>query len=143
MFAEFEHGIHRTVEQGGTLTAEKLGETYLESLVTYWGPDAVFDPERSPLTWSRIPHFYYNYYVYQYATAFAASVALSRRVLEGGPAELDAYLGFQRSGCSRYPVDTLRAAGVDMETPGPVDDVFTLFNGLIDEIESLLLQEDE
>ena len=138
MFADFEHRMHRQVEEGGTLTAERLGETYLEALHDFWGPEVAFDPVRSPLSWSRIPHFYYKYYVYQYATAFAASVALSRRVLGGGATELDAYLGFQRSGCSRYPVDTLRAAGVDMETPGPVDDVFALFNGLIDEIEALL-----
>jgi oligoendopeptidase F len=107
-------------------------------MTRYWGPEVEFDPERSGRTWCRIPHFYYNYYVYQYATAFAASAALSRRVLEGGTTERDEYLGFLGSGDSRYPVDTLRSAGVDVSTSQPVEDVFHLFEQSMNEIETLL-----
>lgn len=138
MFAEFELRIHQLGEQGGTLTAESLNALYLELLVRYWGPDVVFDPARSPLTWSRIPHFFYNFYVYQYATAYSAAVALSRRVLAGGETEREQYLDILRSGCSRYPVDTVRLGGVDLASPGPMNDVITLFGGLVDQVESLL-----
>ncbi|MBU0742306.1 oligoendopeptidase F [bacterium] len=138
MFAEFEHAVHLVVERGGTLTADRLDGMYLEILARYWGPELDLGDALSARTWCRIPHFYYNYYVYQYATAFAASVALSRRVLAGGAAERDDYLGFMRSGSSRYPVDTLRRAGVDMTTPEPVAGVFALFTDLLDQVESLL-----
>ncbi len=142
MFAEFEYAVHQQGEQGGTLTANRLDEMYLEILRRYWGPDVELFGERSARTWSRIPHFYYNYYVYQYATAFAASVALSRRVLAGGEIEREDYLGFQRSGCSRYPVETLRSAGVDMTTPEPIQGVVDLFQELLDEVELLLSREE-
>lgn len=138
MFAEFEHAIHRQGEQGATLTAQALGAQYGEILCKYWGPLVEFDPERSPLTWMRIPHFYYNYYVYQYATAYAAAVALSRRVLGGGAREREQYLDILRSGCSRYPVPTVLLGGVDMATGGPLVDVIALFGSLIDEVEGLL-----
>jgi len=138
MFAEVEHAMHVRGEDDETLTAETLDAMYLETLQAYWGPDVEFDPVRSGRTWSRIPHFYYNYYVYQYATAFAASAALSRRVLEGGAAERDDYLGFLSSGDSRYPVETLRLAGVDVTGPGPVEDVYRLFAATMDEFETLL-----
>ncbi len=138
MFAEVEHALHQRGEQGETLTAESLNELYLETMTRYWGPDVMFDPERSGRTWCRIPHFYYNYYVYQYATAFAASAALARRVLEGGATERDEYLGFLGSGDSRYPVETLRSAGVDVTTSQPVEDVFHLFDQSMNEIETLL-----
>jgi len=138
MFAEMEHAMHRRGEADETLTAEALDAAYLEILQAYWGPEPEFDPVRSPRTWCRIPHFYYNYYVYQYATAFAASAALSRRVLEGGAAERDDYLAFLASGDSRYPVDALRLAGVDVTGPGPVEDVYRLFRETMDEFESLL-----
>ena len=138
MFAEFELRIHQLGEQGDTLTAETLNALYLELLVRYWGPEVVFDPARSPLTWSRIPHFFYNFYVYQYATAYSAAVALSRRVLAGGESEREQYLDILRSGCSRYPVDTVRLGGVDLASPGPMNDVITLFGELVDQVESLL-----
>ncbi len=138
MFAEFELRMHRLAEQGGTLTVAALNELYLELLHRYWGPGVAFDPERSPLTWMRIPHFYYNYYVYQYATAYAAAVALSRKVLGGGPREREQYLDILRSGCSRYPVATVLLGGVDLATPGPVEDVIALFGSLIDQVEELL-----
>ena len=138
MFAEMEHAMHLAGERGETLTAESLDAMYLEILKAYWGPDVFFDEVRSPRTWCRIPHFYYNYYVYQYATAFAGSAALARRVLEGGEAERNDYLGFLKSGDSRYPVETLAAAGVDLTTSRPVDDVVALFVSLMDEMEALV-----
>ncbi len=138
MFAEFELRIHQLGEEGGTLTAEWLNALYLELLVKYWGPEVAFDAVRSPLTWSRIPHFFYNFYVYQYATAYSAAVALSRRVLAGGDAEREQYLDILRSGCSRYPVETVRLGGVDLASPGPMQDVIALFGELVDQVESLL-----
>ncbi|MFH2053104.1 MAG: oligoendopeptidase F [bacterium] len=137
MFAEFELRIHQLGEQGQTLTAEALGELYRELLVKYWGPLVDFDPDRSPLTWMRIPHFYYDYYVYQYATAYSAAVALSRKVLAGGAAEREQYLDILRSGCSRYPVATVMLGGVDLATSGPMEDVVSLFGSLIDQAEAL------
>lgn len=141
MFAEFEHAAHRGVESGGSLTADGLDAAYLELLRRYWGPELELDGELGARTWARIPHFYYDYYVYQYATAFAASVALSRRVLAGGAIERDDYLGFMKSGSSRYPVETLRRAGVDTTTPEPVTAVFDLFDSLLDEVDDLLSEE--
>ena len=138
MFAEFEHRIHKLGEQGQTLTVDSLGELYQELLVKYWGSAVKFDPARSPLTWCRIPHFFYNYYVYQYATAYSAAVALSRKVLAGDEKDREQYLDILRSGCSRYPVDTIKLGGVDMATSGPLDDVITLFGSLIDQTEELL-----
>lgn len=138
MFAEFELRIHELGERGHTLTAESLNALYLELLVKYWGPDVRFDPRRSPLTWSRIPHFFYNFYVYQYATAYSAAVALSRKVLAGGESDREQYLDILRSGCSRYPVDTIRLGGVDLASPGPMQDVIALFGELVDQVESLL-----
>jgi len=141
MFAEFELRIHELVEQGDTLTHDALNDLYLSLLTDYWGPGAVLDPARSPRTWSRIPHFYYNFYVYQYATAYSAAVALSRSVLAGGEAERERYLDILRSGCSRYPVDTLALGGVDMTTRAPFRDVFRLYGERIDQIEALLDEE--
>jgi oligoendopeptidase F len=138
MFAEFEHRIHKVGEEGGTLTADALGELYQELLVKYWGPEVEFDAVRSRLTWTRIPHFFYNYYVYQYATAYSAAVALSRRVLAGGETEREQYLDILRSGCSRYPVETVALGGVDMATSRPLEDVVTLFGDLVDRVERLL-----
>ncbi len=138
MFAEFEFRMHKHGEQGQTLTADFLGGLYQEMLDKYWGPQVEFDPQRSPLTWSRIPHFFYNYYVYQYATAYSAAVALSRKVLSGGEKEREQYLDILRSGCSLYPVDTIKLGGVDMTGTGPMTDVIALFNSLIDQVEELL-----
>jgi oligoendopeptidase F len=138
MFAEFELRIHELGEQGQTLTADSLGELYQELLVKYWGPEVQFDAERSPLTWCRIPHFFYNYYVYQYATAYSAAVALSRKVLAGDENDREQYLDILRSGSSRYPVDTIKLGGVDMTTSGPMEDVIALFGSLIDQTEELL-----
>ena len=88
--------------------------------------------------WARIPHFYYNYYVYQYATGYSAAIALSRRILkEGAPAVKD-YLGFLSGGCSKDPIDLLKGAGVDMASPAPVQSALDLFDSLLDEMETLV-----
>ena len=138
MFAEFEHRIHVMGEEGQTLTSDSLGSLYQELLHKYWGPEAAFDIVRSPLTWTRIPHFFYNYYVYQYATAYSAAVALSRKVLGGDQSDREQYLDILRSGCSKYPVDTILLGGVDMATSRPMEDVIALFGSLIDQVEELL-----
>ena len=123
------------------MTPETLNALYLEMLQKYWGPDVQFDPERSAWNWSRIPHFYYVYYVYQYATAYAAAVAISRNILAGDTAARDHYLDLLRSGSSRYPIEALQRAGVDLTQPGPIQDVFRLFSELLDEVEGLLGEE--
>jgi len=138
MFAGFENRIHLAGKEGETLTADLLGDMYQEVLRKYWGPAVEFDPERSKIGWSRVPHFYYNYYVYQYATAYAAAAVLSRRVLAGDAEARQRYLGLLRSGDSRYPVETLQVTGVDLSTPEPVTEVFATFGALIDEVEELL-----
>ena len=138
MFAEFEYRIHRLGEEGETLTADVLDGLYLELVGSYWGPDVEFDPARSGRTWCRIPHFYYNFYVYQYATACAAATTLARGILAGEPGARDRYLDMLRSGSSRYPVETLRLAGVDVTTPAPVEGVIALFGELLGEMERLL-----
>ncbi|HOX27310.1 MAG TPA: oligoendopeptidase F [Candidatus Krumholzibacteria bacterium] len=138
MFAEFELRLHELGEARETLTAESLGEVFHGLLAEYWGPAATLDPVRSRLTWSRIPHFYYNFYVYQYATAYSAAAALERAVLGGGERERERYLDILRSGSSRYPVETLAAGGVDMRTREPFRDVFRLYAQRIDQIERLL-----
>ncbi len=137
MFAEFELNIGKMVAEGKTLTAEVLCEEYKRLNAAYYGPDMVVDDEIA-MEWARIPHFYYNYYVFQYATGYSAAIALSRRILrEGEPAVKD-YLGFLSGGCSKSPIDLLKGAGVDMTSPEPVDQALQLFGQLLDEMEALM-----
>ena len=137
MFAEFERDISQMAQRGEGLTAEGLNARYRQLNVDYFGPDMVVDAQID-LEWSRIPHFYYNYYVYQYATGYAAAIALSRRILkEGAPAVAD-YLNFLRGGCSQDPITLLRGAGVDMASPQPITQALELFGQLIDELDELL-----
>ena len=137
MFAEFELNIGKMVAEGQTLTADVLCAEYKRLNELYYGPDMVVD-DRIAMEWARIPHFYYNYYVFQYATGYAAAIALSRRILrEGKPAVLD-YLDFLSGGCSKSPLDLLKGAGVDMTTPEPVNRALVLFGQLLDELEALL-----
>lgn len=137
MFAEFELKVNEMTQRGEGTTAEALCALYKDLNVQYFGPDMVVDDEIA-LEWARIPHFYYDYYVYQYATGYAAAIALSRRILrEGEPAVRD-YLGFLSGGCSADPVTLLRGAGVDMASPAPVEDATKLFDELIGEMEALL-----
>ena len=137
MFAEFELRVNEMTQRGEGTTAEALCALYKELNVQYFGPDMIVDDEIA-LEWARIPHFYYDYYVYQYATGYAAAIALSRRILrEGEPAVRD-YIGFLSGGCSADPVTLLRGAGVDMASPAPVEDATKLFDELIGEMEALL-----
>jgi oligoendopeptidase F len=137
MFAEFELLIHRKIEENEPLTPQLLKDEYLALNQKYFGPK-VFIDEEAQLEWARIPHFYYNFYVYQYATGISAALALSERVVNGGDQEREDYLGFLKSGCSRYPVETLKLAGVDMSTPEPVNAAIGKFNKLVDTLEELL-----
>jgi oligoendopeptidase F len=135
MFAEFEKIIHERQEAGEALTLDTLTTIYHELLVTYFGPDFVLDPELD-LECLRIPHFYSAFYVYQYATGMSAAIALSRQVLESGDASR--YLEFLRSGGKLDPIDTLAAAGVDMNSPSPVDRALELFARRVDELAVML-----
>lgn len=137
MFAEFEMESNRMAEQGDSLTAENLNALYLGLNRKYYGPDIVSDSEIA-YEWARIPHFYYNFYVYQYATGFSAAVALAKGILKEGAPAVERYKKFLCGGCSESPLDLLRIAGVDMESPKPVQDALDVFNGILDEMESLL-----
>ncbi len=137
MFAEFEKVAHALVEAGEPLTVEKFKEVYRELLKKYFGPDFAIDDELA-LECFRIPHFYRAFYVYKYATGLSAAIALSQRVTSGGRKELDDYLSFLKGGCSKFPLDLLRDAGVDMEKPQPVDTALKHFGHLVDELDELL-----
>ncbi len=137
MFAEFELNIGRMAQEGTSLTPDVLNAEYRRLNRLYYGENTVLDDEID-MEWMRIPHFYYNYYVFQYATGYAAAIALSRRILkEGEPAVAD-YLGFLSGGCSKSPIDLLKGAGVDMSTTKPVEEALSLFGELIDEMEALM-----
>jgi oligoendopeptidase F len=138
MFAEFEKIMHALVEAGEPLTVDTLRKEYRKLLELYFGPDFVIDPELE-LECLRIPHFYRAFYVYKYATGLSAAIALAERVTNGGQRELNDYLGFLKGGCSKWPLDLLRDAGVDMEKPEPVDTALAYFGKLVGELEDLLL----
>jgi oligoendopeptidase F len=137
MFAEFEKIIHALVERGEPLTVDTLRKEYRKLLDLYFGPDFAIDKELE-LECLRIPHFYRAFYVYKYATGLSAAIALSERVTTGGEKELNDYLGFLKGGCSKYPLELLKAAGVDMETPEPVNAAMKRFAELVDELDELL-----
>src|SRR4051812_14322112 len=138
MFAEFEKIIHEIEERGDALTLEVFKTEYRGLLQAYFGEGVVLDPELE-LECLRIPHFYNAFYVYKYATGISAAVALSEKVLAGAPGAVEAYLGFLRSGGSKFPLETLQAAGVDMTTSAPVESTLRLFERRLEELESLLL----
>ena len=137
MFAEFELNIGRLVAEGQTLTAEVLCAEYKRLNELYYGPDMVVD-DRIAMEWARIPHFYYNYYVFQYATGYSAAIALSRRILAEGETAVKDYLNILSGGCSKSPIDLLKGAGVDMTSPAPVNQALELFGQLLDEMEALM-----
>ncbi len=137
MFAEFEKIAHALVEAGEPLTVEMLKSEYGKLLADYFGPDFVIDDELK-LECLRIPHFYHAFYVYKYATGLSAAIALSERVLTGGKAELGDYLSFLKGGCSKWPLDLLKDAGVDMTKPEPVDTALSYFERLVEELDELL-----
>lgn len=136
MFAEFELAVNRMTERGEGLTADALCEKYRQLNADYFGPDIVVDDEIS-LEWARIPHLYYNYYVYQYSTGYAAAIALSQKILQEGQSAVERYLNFLKGGSSKPPIELLRGAGVDMATAQPIDDALKLFDSLIDEMDEL------
>ena len=136
MFAEFELKINELVAGGESLTAETLCDIYRELNKVYFGEGIVPDEEIS-LEWARIPHFYYDYYVYQYATGIAAAIALSSRILSEGESAVKDYIGFLSGGCSKDPISLLRGAGVDMAAPKPINDALAVFGELIKEMEQL------
>ena len=136
MFAEFELAMGRMVEGGQTLTADALSEKYLELNKLYFGPDMVSDPQIA-LEWTRIPHFFYNYYVFQYATGFSAAVAIADRILTLGESAVADYKKFLSGGSSTDPISLLKIAGVDMSSPAPVNAALKLFGELVDELEKL------
>lgn len=137
MFAEFERDIHSHVESGGALTAEFMCDHYLELNKKYFGPDVIID-DAIKYEWARIPHMYYNFYVYQYATGFSAAIALADQILTEGDPAVDRYLEFLSSGSSDYPIDILRKAGADMETKAPVANALSVFKKVVDELDALL-----
>jgi oligoendopeptidase F len=137
MFAEFEKISHALVEAGEPLTVETLKSEYGKLLADYFGPGFVIDEELK-LECLRIPHFYSAFYVYKYATGLSAAIALSERVLAGGKRELGDYLSFLQGGCSKWPLELLRDAGVDMAKPEPVETALTYFERLVGELEELL-----
>ncbi|MFQ5482183.1 MAG: oligoendopeptidase F [Nitrospinaceae bacterium] len=136
MFAEFEHLFYAAAEKGEPLTAETFQDTYHGLLQRYFGPEVVLDPCLD-LECFRIPHFYFGFYVYKYATGISAAYALADGVLNGGPAEREAYLNFLKGGGSKFPIDLLRDAGVDMRSPAPVERALDTFTDLVNQLETL------
>lgn len=137
MFAEFEKMIHEAAEAGEALTAEKLCSMYYDLNKTYFGPGVVVD-EDIAMEWARIPHFYYNFYVYKYATGFSAAQALSQQILQEGQTAVDRYIAFLKSGGSDYPLELLKKAGVDMTSPEPVKKALKVFEETLNQLERLL-----
>ena len=136
MFAEFELWMGRTAESGASLTADVLSDKYLELNKQYFGPDMISD-DGIALEWARIPHFFYDYYVFQYATGFSAAVAIANRILSDGSEAVADYKRFLSCGCSTDPIALLKIAGVDMSSPAPVKAALDFFGQLLDEFEEL------
>lgn len=138
MFAEFEHKIHQIEESGEPLTAERMNQEYAELNRTYFG-DAVETDEAISKEWSRIPHFYMNYYVYQYATGYSAAQSLSHQILTEGQPAVERYINeFLKKGSSNYPIEILKNAGVDMTTPEPIEQACQVFEEKLDAFEKLM-----
>lgn len=137
MFAEFERDISQMNADGVALNAEVLSERYGKLCAEYFGPGIELD-EEIKLEWSRIPHFYYNFYVYQYCIGFSAAIALSQRILSEGELAVKDYIGYLSGGCSKTPIELLRGAGVDMATPDPVNAALKYFGELVDQLEQEL-----
>ena len=139
MFAEFEHLIHQKAQNNEALTADALTEIYYDLNKKYFGDEIVIDEEIG-LEWARIPHFYYNYYVYQYATGFSAATALSKQILEEGESAVKRYINFLSAGSSDYPIEVLKKAGVDMTSAAPIQDALKVFEEKLAELEQLLTE---
>ncbi|SDZ00434.1 oligoendopeptidase F [Evansella caseinilytica] len=137
MFAEFEQLIHEKAAAGEPLTPEMLSGLYYDLNKKYFGDGLKIDEEIA-LEWARIPHFYYNFYVYQYATGYSAATALAKQILEEGESAVNRYIDFLKAGSSDYPIEVLKKAGVDMTSPEPIKQAFTVFEKTLDELEALL-----
>lgn len=137
MFAEFEHDIHVQAQNGVPLTAEKLTEMYYALNEKYFGENVVVDDEIG-LEWARIPHFYYNYYVYQYATGYAAATSLAQQILTERDVAVNRYKQFLKAGSSEYPIEVLKKAGVDMNSKQPIIDALDVFEEKLNEFERLI-----
>jgi oligoendopeptidase F len=137
MFSEFEQRIHEMAEAGEPLTADSMSAEYGKIMKKYYGPDYTHDPLVDGY-WIRIPHFYYNFYVYKYSTSYCAASNIAARIMKGEPGAVEAYLAFLKGGSSKYPVELLKGAGVDMMTPDYIRDAMTLFEGMLDQAEALL-----
>lgn len=140
MFAEFELKVGELNAAGQGITADALCEIYRKLNEDYFGEGIVIDEEIA-LEWARIPHFYYQYYVYQYATGYAAAIALSQKILNEGKPALENYLGFLKGGCSKPPIDLLLGAGVNMASTDPIESALKLFDSLLDEMDELMSEE--
>ncbi|MFH1010926.1 MAG: oligoendopeptidase F [bacterium] len=139
MFADWEKQAHELAEAGEGITADALTKIYHDVLRKYYGPHMTYD-DYYDYTWIRIPHFYRNFYVYKYATAYSASAAISQKILKKEKGAIEAYLNFLKSGSSDYPIETLKKAGVDMSTPAPVEATMKLFGRLVDDMDKLMQQ---
>ncbi|OGC76739.1 MAG: oligoendopeptidase F [candidate division Zixibacteria bacterium RBG_16_50_21] len=137
LFAEFELAIHEKAEKGEALSSESMSKLYRELLEKYWGPELTVDSINT-IGWARIPHFYYNYYVFQYATGQAAGVALAEDISKGDVQAKKRYMDFLASGSSDYPIELLKKAGVDMTKPEPILAVIELFDRLVGKMEKLV-----
>ena len=136
MFEEFERKSGQMAEEGTPLTADSLSDLYYNLNLEYFGKDMnMDDPIR--YEWCRIPHFYYNFYVYQYATSFAAAVAIANRIVKGEEGVVEAYKKFLSSGCTQDPVSLLKIAGVDLTTKAPLEEALAVFGEAIEEMESI------
>ncbi|SEU02932.1 oligoendopeptidase F [Salinibacillus kushneri] len=137
MFAEFEHDIHVRAQNGEALTAGKLTQLYYDLNKKYFGDNIVID-DKIGLEWARIPHFYYNYYVYQYATGYSAATTLASQILNGGDEAVSRYLDYLKAGSSDYPIEVLKQAGVDMTSKTPILSALDVFEEKLNEFEELL-----
>ena len=136
-FAEFEMNSNALCESGESLNAQNLNAMYYELNKKYYGPDMISDEEIA-YEWSKVPHFYYNFYVYQYATSFSASVAIAKRILKEGAPAVEQYKKFLSGGCSMPPVELLKIAGVNMETPEPIQAAMEAFEEILEQLEQLV-----
>jgi len=137
MFAEFEKITHEKIEKGESLTAQSLCEIYRNLNKKYFGDEVIIDPQID-MEWSRIPHFYNSFYVYKYATGFSAATSLSSQILSEGSPAVERYINFLKSGCSDYPLELLKKAGVDLSVPKPVQDALNVFEATLDQLEEIL-----
>lgn len=141
MFAEFEKMIHDQAEAGVPLTADAMSEWYFDLNKKYFGDQIVIDEEIA-MEWARIPHFYMNFYVYQYATGYSAATALAKQILDEGEPAVTRFVDYLKAGNSDYPIEVLKKAGVDMTSPEPIQQALNVFEETLNELEALLFEED-